>query len=81
MRLIHQQGGPLSISFHATQEGTDYVKTGKKIIEALEAQGFNPQWDERMDSDIVIPEFWWKKVFLSDDDQERWDPWRLFDKF
>lgn len=83
MRLIHQQGGPLFITFRSTQHNVDHdqLTTGKKIIEALKEQGFSPEWDERAESRIVIPAFWWNKVYVSDDEQERWDPWRLFDKF
>lgn len=39
------------------------LKIGKTIVEALESNGFNINWDNSLDSPIEIKPFMWKKVY------------------
>lgn len=39
------------------------LKIGKTIVEALESNGFNINWDNSLDSPIEIKPFVWKKVY------------------
>lgn len=40
------------------------LKIGKTIVEALESNGFNINWNNSLDSPIEIKPFVWKKVYI-----------------
>lgn len=81
--LIYRENGTLHITFNNIllddlQEGID---VGTIITARLRAKGFDVQWDGTMKTRVDIRNFSWKKVFVSDEDQQKWDHWRVFDLF
>ncbi|ASS49190.1 MAG: hypothetical protein A3D31_04325 [Candidatus Fluviicola riflensis] len=57
------------------------IAIGTTIVERLREKGFMVEWEGTMESCICVLQFRWKKVFISDEDQQLWDHWRVFDLF
>lgn len=81
--LIYREKGTLHITFNniLLDDRDSGIAIGHTIARRLCEQGFEVEWDGTMKTRISIPGFQWKKVFLSDVDQQRWDHWRVFDLF
>jgi tetratricopeptide (TPR) repeat protein len=81
--LIYKEKGSLFITFNSIllDDPQFGITIGNVIADRLKEQGFRVNWDGTMRSRIEILDFSWKKVFISDEDQQKWDHWRVFDLF
>jgi tetratricopeptide (TPR) repeat protein len=81
--LIYQESGSLHITFNSIllDDPQFGITIGNIIAGRLREQGFLFNWDGTMRSRIEILQFSWKKIFISDGDQQQWDHWRVFDLF
>jgi tetratricopeptide (TPR) repeat protein len=81
--LIYKEKGTLYITFNniLLDDPESGIAVGQTIVDQLREQGFMVSWDGTMKTRIEIPDFSWKKVFISDGDQQQWDHWRVFDLF
>ena len=43
------------------------LEVGKKVVEALKANGFNVDWNEDINSKILIPNFKWQYIYNEND--------------
>jgi hypothetical protein len=82
-KLIYAEASILHIGFNSILvDDTPFaVEIGTTIAKRLRENGFTVEWNGTMESSIQIPDFRWKKVFISDEDQQLWDHWRVFDLF
>jgi tetratricopeptide (TPR) repeat protein len=81
--LIYKENGSLYITFNSIllDDPQFGITIGNIIASRLKDHGFLINWDGTMRSRIEVLRFSWKKVFLSDGDQQQWDHWRVFDLF
>ncbi|HLP54019.1 MAG TPA: tetratricopeptide repeat protein [Fluviicola sp.] len=81
-KLIYSDG-TLHIGFNSIliDDAPYAVAIGNTIVQRLREKGFVVEWDGKMESCIRVLNFQWKKVFISDEDQQLWDHWRVFDLF
>lgn len=82
-KLIYSEASGLDIGFNSILvDDTPFaVEIGTTIVQRLRENGFTVEWNGTMESCIQILDFRWKKVFISDEDQQLWDHWRVFDLF
>lgn len=81
-KLIYSEG-TLHIGFNSIliDDSPFAIAIGTTIVQRLRENGFMVEWDGKMGSCIQVLQFQWKKVFISDEDQQLWDHWRVFDLF
>lgn len=81
--LIYREKGTLYITFNSIllDDPQFGVAIGNVIADRLREAGFTVVWDGTMKTRVEIRNFSWKKVFVSDEDQQQWDHWRVFDFF
>jgi hypothetical protein len=81
--LIYKEKGSLHITFNSIllDDPQFGITIGTIVANRLREKGFQINWDGTMKSRIELLDFSWKKVFISDADQQQWDHWRVFDLF
>jgi hypothetical protein len=81
--LIYKEKGTLYITFNSIllDDPQFGITIGGIIAGHFRDAGFTVNWDGTMRSRIELQDFSWKKVFISDSDQQKWDHWRVFDLF
>jgi tetratricopeptide (TPR) repeat protein len=81
--LIYKEKGTLYITFNSIllDDPQFGITIGGIIAGRFRDAGFTVNWDGTMRSRIELQQFSWKKVFISDSDQQKWDHWRVFDLF
>ncbi len=82
-KLIYSEAATLHIGFNSilVDDSPYAVMIGTTIVQRLRENGFTVEWNGTMESCIQVQQFRWKKVFISDEDQQLWDHWRVFDLF
>lgn len=82
-KLIYSEGATLHIGFNSilVDDSACAIAIGTTIVQRLRENGFKVEWNGTMESCIYVTQFRWKKVFISDEDQQQWDHWRVFDLF
>jgi hypothetical protein len=65
MRAISLENPCLYIAYQKVNNSDKNVtlEVGKKVVEALKANGFNVDWNEDINSKILIPNFKWQHIY------------------